>query len=103
MQQLLILGRATKDAEVKDSKEGKKYARFSVAVNEYWGEKEQKEERTTFYNVLVFNKSLDRADLIKKGDLVMVDGRPDVDPYLNNDGEAKANLIVFADKWRVIK
>lgn len=35
MQQLLILGRATKDAEVLESKEGKEYGRFTVVVNEY--------------------------------------------------------------------
>ena len=101
LQQLLLLGRATKDAEIMESKEGKKYARFSVAVNEYMGK--QKEEKTQFYNVLIFNKTLEKADIVKKGDLVMIEGRPDVDAYLSNEGEAKANLIVYTDKWKVIK
>jgi single-strand DNA-binding protein len=101
LQQLLIMGRATKDAEVLESKEGKKYARFSLAVNEYIGK--DREERTTFYNCLVFNKTSDSVNKINKGDLVMVDGRPDVDAYISNDGEAKANLIVIAEKWKVLK
>ena len=101
MQQLLIMGRATKNAEVLESKEGKKYARFSVAVNEYRGK--ENDERTTFYNVLIFNKTSIGADKISKGDLVMVDGRPDTDAYISNDGEAKANLIVVADRWKVLK
>lgn len=95
------MGRATKNAEVLESKEGKKYARFSLAVNEYLGK--DKDERTTFYNVLIFNKTCDSADKIIKGDLVMVDGRPDVDAYISNEGEAKANLIVFADRWKILK
>jgi single-stranded DNA-binding protein len=53
--------------------------------------------------VLVFNKTSGNAESIKKGDLVLVDGRPDVDPYISEDGEAKASLVVYADKWRVVK
>ncbi len=101
LQQLLIMGRATKDAEVLESKEGRKYARFSLAVNEYLGK--DRDERTTFYNCLIFNKTSENAVKIIKGDLVMVDGRPDVDAYISNEGEAKANLIVVADRWKVLK
>ncbi len=101
MQQLLVLGRATKDAEVLESKEGKPYARFSLAVNEYLGK--DKDERTTFYNVLIFNKTSVNAEKITKGNLVMVDGRPEVDAYISNEGNAKANLVVVANRWRVIQ
>jgi len=101
LQQLILLGRATKDAEVLESKDGKNYARFSVAVNEYLGK--DKDERTTFYNALIFNKSQAKADIIKKGDQVLIEGRPDVDPYLSKEGEAKASLVVFIDRWKVLK
>jgi single-strand DNA-binding protein len=103
MQQMLVLGRATKDAEILESKEGKKYARFSLAVNQQVGKGKEKEEKSYFYNVLVFNKTHERADLIKKGDLVMIDGRPDVDAYLSNEGEPRANMIVYANKWKLLK
>ena len=43
------------------------------------------------------------SGIVNKGDLVMVDGRPDVDAYMSNEGEAKANLIVIAEKWKVLK
>lgn len=100
LQQLIILGRATRDGEKLSSKDGKNYAKFSLAVNEYFSK--TKDERTTFYEVLVFNKSVEKADTIKKGSLVMVQGRPEVDAYLSKNGEAKANLVVFADKWKLI-
>jgi len=40
---------------------------------------------------------------IKKGDHLIVNGRPDVDANLGNDGKAKASLSVFADKWTLVK
>lgn len=101
MQQLIVLGRATKDGEVLASKEGKNYAKFGVAVNEYLGT--EKDERTTFYNVLIFNKSHEKAERIKKGDFVMVEGRPEAEAYLSNEGEAKASMTVFANRWRLLK
>lgn len=101
LHQLLIMGRATKDAEVLDSKEGKKYARFSVAVNEYLGK--DKDSKSYFYNVLIFNKTSTNAEKIKKGDLVMVDGRPEVDAYLSNEGEVRGNIVVIANKWKLLK
>ena len=101
MQQLIVLGRATKDGEVLASKEGKNYARFGVAVNEYVGTERQ--ERTNFYNVLIFNKTYERVDKVKKGDYVMVEGRPEAEAYLSSDGEAKASMTVFANRWRLLK
>ncbi|KXK27441.1 MAG: Single-stranded DNA-binding protein [candidate division WS6 bacterium OLB20] len=103
LQQLYLLGRSTRDAEVLESKEGKQYAKFSLAINEYYGKGDDRQEKTQYYNVLVFNKSSERATQIKKGDLVLVDGRPDVDAYISKDGEAKASLVVFADRWRLMK
>ena len=98
LQQLLLVGRATKDAEVLESKEGKTYGKFSMAVNEYRGK--DNEEGTSFYNILVFNKTAPNIDKIQKGGMVMIQGRPSVDPYLSKEGEPKASLVVFADKWK---
>ena len=101
MQQLLLLGRATKSAEFLLSKEGKKYAKFSLAVNDY--SRNNQEAKPCFYNVLIFNKSLEKAEKITKGDLILVDGKPTINAYLSNEGEAKANISVFANRWKLLK
>lgn len=100
MAQLLLLGRATKDAESLTSKEGKNYTRFSIAVNNYING----EEETSFFTALIFNKTAETAaEKIKKGDLVMVDGKPEIDAYLSNEGEAKATMKIIAERWKVLK
>ena len=106
-QQLLLVGRATKDGEVFESKKGKKFGAFSVAVNRYTDKDKkgkEKEEHTTFYEIVSFGKRGEAvSEYIKKGDLMSVMGRPEAQAYLSKDGEAKAKLKVVAEKWQVLK
>ncbi len=102
IQQLMLLGRATKDGEVLASKEGKTFGKFSIAVNRYRGK--ELEEEATFYEVVNFGKNAEQiADKVKKGDLVSVIGRPKAEGYLSKEGEPKAQLKVVAEKWQVLK
>jgi len=100
-QQIMILGRATKDAEYLTSKDGdKKYGKISVAVNEYHGK--EKGEDTTFYDVLIFNKTAEKVAKIKKGNSVLVQGTSKANAYINKKGEAVATMSIFARKWNQI-
>ncbi len=103
MQKLILLGRATKDAELIDAKSGKQFAVFSLAVNRYLGK--ERGEEVQFYDCVVFSKKdVEKAGtLIKKGDLVAVDGRPEAEAYLSKEGEPKARLRVVTDDWQLIK
>jgi len=101
---IIILGRATKDGEIIKSKSGKNdFAKFSVAVNEYIASK--KEEKSYFYNVLVFGNTASKVvELIKKGDVVMVHGRPEVSAFLpKKSKEPKAEINVISESWKVLK
>lgn len=100
---LQILGRATADVELSESKAGKKYVRMSVAVNQL--DKDKKDPKTFYYDTLLFGKSAENAQkLIKKGDLVFVYGRPDFDAYIAKDKKtAKTSLTLLAENWQVIK
>ncbi len=101
--QIFVVGRATKDAEELSSKAKKKYAKFSVAVNEYLGK--DKEEKSYFYDVLVFGKtSKNVAEKIKKGDLVVISGKPEAEAYISKkDNEPKSVITIMADSWKVLK
>ena len=105
MQQLVLLGRATKDPELLESKKKKKFAKFSLAINEYKkDEKDEKEETAVFYDVVVLNKSAKSlTDILKKGDLVMLKGKPECEAYLTKDNQPKAKITMLADEWQVIK
>ena len=103
MQKLILLGRATKDAELVDAKSGKQFVAFSLAVNRYLGK--ERGEETHFYDCVIFPKkdAAEKAEKIKKGDLVAAEGRPEAEAYLSKEGEPRARLKVIVDDWQAIK
>ncbi len=105
MHQITVAGRATKDSEEFESKNKKKFTKLSVAVNEYGSEKKGTEDKVYYYEVLVFGKSAEKAkELVKKGDSVFVQGKPELNIYTSKkNNETKAQINIFADTWTVVK
>lgn len=103
VQKLMLSGHTTHDAEKVNSKNGKDFVKFGVAVNRYLGK--EKGNEVTFYECLEFSeKRAEKAlETIKKGDRVLISGRPQVDPYLSKDGEAKAAMSVLIEGWELLK
>jgi len=71
-----LIGRLTKDPEVKQTQAGKTMAIFSVATGKSWkNEAGEKQERTEFHNAVVFGKVADVVNMYcKKGKQVYVEG-----------------------------
>jgi len=65
LNQITIIGNATRDAETKVTSKGKKKNTFAVAVN-------AGQDKVDFFEVLSLDK--DYVEKIKKGDSVMVQG-----------------------------
>lgn len=92
---LSLMGRATDASEELETKAGKKFRKFSVAVNEYRGPDQESEPY--FYDVACFNNQPRTvAQHINKGDVVLIQGKPTVDVYEASNGELKASLGVNA-------
>ena len=90
-QRITLTGNATADAEAKTSKKDTTYTRFSVAVND------GKMGKATFFPIVAFGKVGEAAaKVVKKGQLVLVEGRVKL-------GEEKqfsviADRVVFGPK-----
>ena len=59
-QMIIIVGNATKDAEVKQPEGKTAYADFTLAVN-------RTKEQKTFFPVRVFGKLAETCEMVKKG------------------------------------
>jgi single-strand DNA-binding protein len=73
----IILGRLTKDPEIKYTPSGSAVANFSVATSEKWVDKttSEKKEKSEFHNIVVWGKLAELCNqYTKKGKQVYVEG-----------------------------
>lgn len=93
--QLQVLGRVTKAAEVKELSQGKSVINFTVVHNEKYFAGGQWKDKPSWYNCAIFRAS-DKcgvAPYIKKGVTVFITGEVSGKGYIvTDDGEQKAKV-----------
>ncbi len=97
-----IIGRITKDAVVKQLKDERQVVEFSVAVNDWYKPKgaEKSVEVATYFNCAYWINPK-RAEQLKKGALVELDGRVGVNVYNDMKGEAKGSLTFHVNSIKI--
>lgn len=71
-----ILGRVTRDPELKALPSGTNVCSFSIATNRFFTQNGEKKEETEFHNCVAWGKTADVvAQYVKKGSLLYVQGR----------------------------
>lgn len=84
-----VLGRLGRDPERKELPGGKLLAKFSVAVREGG-------DRTTWFDVVAFDKTAEAALRLKKGEMTAVEGRMQKEEYEGKDGVKKVHWSIVA-------
>ena len=101
MNNVVIVGRAGKDPEMKYFESGKVKTTFSVAVNR-WDSK-TKAETTDWFNIELWDKSAEVAgEYVKKGKLVAIDGRLTVNKWKDASGADREWFTVRANNLRLL-
>ena len=77
LNKVMIIGRLTRDPEVKTTPSGTNVVSFSVATGFNWTDQQgQKKEQTEFHNVVAWRKLADIiGQYLKKGSQVYIEGR----------------------------
>lgn len=100
-----LMGRITRDLEVKTNANNKVVGRTAIAVQDnYQGADKQWVEKTIFVNLVIFgekNASYNKQKL-SKGNLVLVEGELDISSYTAQDGNKKEYTSVKLSSVRVI-
>ncbi|MFC4685881.1 single-stranded DNA-binding protein [Epilithonimonas pallida] len=87
-----IIGRLTRDAEVRTTSQDKQVVNFSVATNDSYKNKQgERIEQTTYFDCSYWI-SAKVATLLTKGTLVELTGRVSTRAWTGNDGEPRAGL-----------
>lgn len=83
MNKVILIGRLTKDPDVRRSQEGKAIARYTLAVDR-WG----KEKAADFIQCVAFDKKGEFAEqYFRKGMKIAITGRIQTGKYTNKDGQ----------------
>ena len=100
---VIIVGRLTKEIELKATQSGTKYVQFDLAVGN-GKDKEGKERQTDFINCVAWEKRAENLSVyVHKGHRVAIEGRLKVDKYQNDKGENKYKTYVLVEGYEFLE
>lgn len=103
MNKIILLGRLTKDPEVKYTSTGKVVTSFTLAVDRPFANKEGAKE-ADFINCHIWGKSAEiLGNNVKKGQRVLVEGRLQVRSYEDKDKAKRWVTEVVAEHFEYIE
>lgn len=103
MNKAILIGRLTKDPELKYTNNNMPVATFSIAINRTFTNA-QGEREADFINIVVWRKQAEAVkNYISKGSLVAVEGRIQTRSYDAKDGSKRYVTEVVADSVRFLE
>lgn len=102
--QAVILGRLTKDPELRNTASGQSVTSFSIATNRRWtGKDGQQQEDVEFHNIVAWGKLAEIcAQILYKGRQALVSGRLQTRSWEGQDGIKRFTTEIVADQVSAI-
>lgn len=99
---VMLIGRLTRNVELRYTQSGKPCASFSIAINRPYSTNGQKE--TDFINIVAWDKLAENVNKYTfKGSLVGVEGRLQTRSFEGSDGKRKAITEVLANNIQFLE
>jgi single-strand DNA-binding protein len=99
---VVLVGRLTRDAELKSIASGQAVCKFSIAVNRSRKNGEQWEDEPNFFDVVVWGRQGESLhQYLVKGKLVGVDGELRQDRW-QQDGQNRSKVEIVANKIQLL-
>ena len=103
MNRVVLVGRLTKDPELRYTPNGVAVASFTLAVNRTFAN-QQGEREADFINCVVWRKAAENvANFLKKGSLAGVDGRVQTRSYDGQDGKRVYVTEILAESVQFLE
>jgi len=104
LNKIMLIGRLGSNPEVKYTNSGSAVASFSMALTEYWRDKQgTKQEKTEWVNVVAWDRLADQAQsFLQKGSLVFVEGKLQTRSWDDQQGQKKYKTEVVANQFRFL-
>lgn len=96
---VLLIGRCTKDADVRATSDGKNVARFTLAVDGYG-----KDAQADFINCVAFGSQADFAEkFLNKGKKIGIEGKIKTGSYTNKDNIKVYTTDVVVESYEFVE
>ena len=103
MNSVILIGRTTKEVELKILPTGTAVANFNIAVDREFQVK-GKDKMTDFFNIVVFGKTAEyAANYLKKGKLCAVKGSIQNRTYETKEGEKRYITEIVVDRLQILE
>ena len=101
---VLLMGRLTRDPELKYTTSGRAVGNFGLAVSHIWnGPDGNRREETTFVDCDVWGKQAETfCEYMSKGQPVFVEGRLRLDSWQTQDGQKRSKLRVVCERFQFL-
>jgi single-strand DNA-binding protein len=100
---VVLIGRLTKDPEMRYTPSGQAVTTFSLAVDRGY-QNQQGQKETDFINIVTWAKTAENvANYCKKGRLVAIEGRIQTRNYENNEGKKVYVTEIVADQVKFLE
>lgn len=97
---VILVGRTTRVPEVKMTSGMTKVVNFTLAVDNGYGET----QKTDFFNCVAFGKTAETiATYVKKGDLILVEGRLEIDKWTDREGVNRERAKIVVSKFTFLE
>lgn len=99
LNKVMLIGRVTKEPEVRTLQTGQAVASFSVATNRQWTDASgQKQEKAEFHNIVAWRKLAEIVQsYVKKGMKIYVEGRMETRSWEDPQGQKKYRTEIVCD------
>lgn len=103
LNKVFLIGRLTRDPEVRALPSGQQVVSFGLATDRYYQDKSgQKQQKTEFHNVVAFGKLADIVSrYLTKGSLAMVEGRLQTRNWEDASGQKRGRTEVVAERLQL--
>lgn len=98
LNQITLMGRLTRDPELRYTPSGTPVATFTIAVDRDFGNKERGEKQTDFIDIVAWRQTGEfTSKHFAKGDMAVVKGRLQIRDWQDKDGNKRRSAEVVAD------
>lgn len=98
LNKIFLMGRLTRDPEMRHTQNGTAVASFSIAVDRDFKDKQSGEKVTDFVDIVAWRSTAEFVDkYFSKGRMAVVEGRLQIRDWTDKDGNKRRSADVVAD------